>query len=77
LNKVRKAALSFGFYEVFDGLARMLERELASMSTSSNLNPETLLQLTHCINCLRSPEYRDYRKDIQPFVANALSHRKM
>jgi len=74
---VRKAALSFGFYEVFDGLSRMLERELTSMSTSNNLNPETLLQLTHCINCLRSVEYRDYRKDIQPFVANAPSHRKM
>lgn len=78
LNRVRKAALSFGFYELFDGLALMLERELINMNINQgNANPETILQLTHCINCLRSAEFREFKKDIQPFVANAPFHRRM
>jgi hypothetical protein len=69
LNRARRAALSFGFYELFDGIALMLERELANIATTQAYsNPETILQLSHCINCLRSNEYKDYKKDIQPFV---------
>lgn len=68
LNKVRKAALSFGFYDLFEGLAQMLNRELNSPSTANN--PEVLLELQHCITCLRLPEFKDFRKDIVPFVVN-------
>jgi hypothetical protein len=72
LNRVRKAALTFGFHELFDGLAVILERELILLTTSNTTtNPETILEFTHCINCLRAPEYKDFRKDIQPFVSNA------
>lgn len=81
LNRARKAALSFGFYELFEAMALMLERELANIATTqTNANPETILQLSHCINCLRSNEYKDFRKDIQPFVnivANPGLFRKM
>ena len=74
---MRKAALTFGFYELFDGLAVILERELIHLTTTNSTNPETILQFTHCINCLRAPEYKDYRKDVQPFVSNAPGfHRK-
>ena len=68
LNRVRKAALSSGFYDLFEGIAQMLQRELNNISTTNN--PETLLQLQHCINCLRLPEFREFRKDIVPFVTN-------
>jgi hypothetical protein len=70
LNRVRKAALSFGFYELFEGLAQMLQRELNSSNNQNN--QELLIQLNHCIYCLRSPEFREFRKDIQPFM----NHRK-
>ena len=66
LNKVRKAALSFGFYELFDGVAQMLQREMTNHNNMSN--QEMMVQLTHCICCLRAPDFREYRKDIQPFV---------
>ena len=71
LNRVRKAALTFGFHDLFDGLAEILQRELFMLTTSNTANPETILEFTHCINCLRAPEYKDFRKDIQPFVSNA------
>ena len=76
LNRVRKAALTFGFYELFDGLAIILERELINLSSSNAANPETILQLTNCITALRNPEFKDFRKDIQPFVNTASFNRK-
>ena len=76
INRVRKAALTFGFFELFDGLAVILERELIYLNTSNPPNTDTILQLSHCVTCLRAPEYRDFRKDIQPFVGNAPFHRK-
>jgi len=75
LNRVRKAALSFGFYDLFEGIALMLQRELNNMSSTNN--PEILLQLQHCINCLRLPEFKEFRKDISPFVTNAPFTRKL
>ena len=48
----------------------MLERELKNYSMSSAPNPETILQLGHSISCLRSSEYKDFRKDITPFITN-------
>ena len=66
---MRKAALTFGFYELFQGLSKMFERELTS--SSSSYNAETTAQLTHVIRCLNLPEFRDYRKDIQPWISQA------
>lgn len=74
LNKVRKAALSFGFYELFEGLAQMLQRELTNPSNMNN--QDMMVQLNHCIFCLRAPEFKEYRKDIQPFVTNPMYSRK-
>ena len=76
MNRVRKAALSFGFYELFDGLAQIIARELANLNNASTNNPETILQLNHCLHCLNSPEYKEFRKDIQPFVQNNVYQRK-
>lgn len=65
LNKVRKAALSFGFYELFEGLAQMLQRELNNNSNMNN--QELIVQLNHTIYCLRAQEYKEFRKDIIPY----------
>ena len=65
MNKVRKAALSFGFYELFEGLAQMLQRELNNNSNMNN--QELIVQLNHTIYCLRAQEYKEFRKDIIPY----------
>ncbi|CAF0858318.1 unnamed protein product [Brachionus calyciflorus] len=67
LNRVRKAALTFGFYELFQGLSKMFEREL--INSASSYNADSTAQLTHVIRCLNSPEYKDFRKDIQPWIS--------
>jgi hypothetical protein len=61
LNRIRRAALSFGFYELLEGIAVMLERE-----TNTSNNPESVLQLNHTIRALRSQEYKEYKNDILP-----------
>lgn len=66
MNRVRRAALSIGFYDLLQGLIKILEREV--INYQSLYTPESILQINHCINCLSSIEYFDYRKDIQPFV---------
>jgi hypothetical protein len=53
LNRLRRAALSFGFYALIDGLANILERECRMLPGSAH--PEAALQLTHAANCLRQP----------------------
>lgn len=67
LNRVRRAALTFGFYELFQGLSKMLDRELHHFANS--YNNEATFQLTHVIKCLNSNEFKDFRKDIQPWVS--------
>ena len=62
LNRIRRAALSFGFYELLEGMVEMLQRE-----TIGNNNPESLLQLNHTIRALKSSEYKEYKNDILPY----------
>jgi hypothetical protein len=63
MNRVRRGALSFGFYELLDGLAYMIERE----ANNSN-QQETIVQLNHVARALRSREYKDYDRNIEPLV---------
>ena len=70
LNRVRKAALAYGFYEVFQCLSEMLSKEL--VQSGSTYSPECLFQLTHVIQCLNSNEYKNIRKDIQPITAASI-----
>ncbi|CAG2177615.1 unnamed protein product [Oppiella nova] len=53
LNRFRRAALSFGFYSLIEGLASILERECRMLPGSAH--PEAALQLTHAVNALRLP----------------------
>jgi hypothetical protein len=62
LSRFRKAAASFGFYEIMAVLAVVLEREANSPPTSAN--PEAIQHLQYGISVLRSNE--SYDIDIPP-----------
>ncbi|CAG2100999.1 unnamed protein product [Medioppia subpectinata] len=65
LNRFRRAALSFGFYALIEGLASILERECRMLPGSAH--PEAALQLTHAVTALRLPTDADsYNQYISP-----------
>jgi hypothetical protein len=55
LNRLRCAAISFGFGEVLTSVAQLLERECQLLPANSH--PDAALQLTHAANMLRSTPY--------------------
>jgi len=67
LNRLRRAALSFGFLELLEGMSRMLEREYELLR---NTNPEAALQLNHAAQALRDSSYRDISQNIIPLKSN-------
>ncbi|XP_054167101.1 integrator complex subunit 14-like [Oppia nitens] len=69
LNRLRRAALSFGFYALIEGLASILERECRMLPGTAH--PEAALQLTHAVSCLRQPRDADcYNQCITPLETN-------
>uniref|UniRef100_A0A6G1SB35 Integrator complex subunit 14 n=1 Tax=Aceria tosichella TaxID=561515 RepID=A0A6G1SB35_9ACAR len=56
LNRIRRAALSYGFFDVLAGLATILEREKRSMisDTSRPANEAMLQHIDHVISSLRT-----------------------
>lgn len=56
LNRIRRAAISYGFYDVLFGLAAILEREKRVMmiDQNKNLNQEMLDHIDHVVASLRS-----------------------
>lgn len=64
LNRLRKAALSFGFLELLERMASILERECTLLPGGTH--PEAALQLTHAVNVLRSPQSREYSQNVLP-----------
>lgn len=68
LNRVRKAALSIGFFELFAPLASLLEREARSLNPSAH--PSCRLQLTHAAGVLRSSKALDANQHIHPLPIN-------
>lgn len=73
LNRLRRAALSFGFMELLEGMSNMLERECALLQ-HNNTHPnsaEAALQLNHAAQSLRnSLHYRDVSQNIMPLKSN-------
>ncbi|XP_015919740.1 integrator complex subunit 14 [Parasteatoda tepidariorum] len=63
LNRLRRAALSFGFYELLEGMATILDRECTLLPGSAH--PDAALQLTHCASALRNST-KDYNSPILP-----------
>ena len=71
---MRRAALSYGFYEVFIALSELISKEILS----NTLTPESTLHLTYIINCLSTNEYKDIRNDIPVWIQpNTIYNRKI
>ncbi|XP_053405722.1 integrator complex subunit 14-like isoform X2 [Mercenaria mercenaria] len=68
LNRVRKAALSFGFNELLEAMAAMLERECTMLPGTAH--PDAALQLTHAATRLCSEMARDASQLIMPLKTN-------
>lgn len=69
LNRIRRAAISYGFYDVLFGLAEILEREKRVMllDSSKSVNQETLKHIDHVVDCLRSGLTQDsFAANINP-----------
>lgn len=64
LNRLRRAAVNFGFVELLDGMATILERECNSLPPSAH--QECTLQLRHAAEILRRPLARDPKFVIVP-----------
>ncbi|KAG1665251.1 Integrator complex subunit 14 [Nymphon striatum] len=64
LNKVRRAALSFGFYQLLERMASILERECTQLPGTAH--PEAAIQLSYAANALISPSCLDIKHTIFP-----------
>lgn len=66
LNRLRKAALAFGFLDLLKGVADMLERECTLLPDTAH--PDAAFQLTHAAQQLKlaSTEYAIYDHNITP-----------
>ena len=68
MNRLRRAALSFGFLELLDAMALMLERECTLLPGTAH--PDAALQLSHAANMLRSEMAKDMSQTIMPLRTN-------
>lgn len=68
LNRVRKALLSFGFIELLEAIAGMLERECTMLPGSAH--PDAAIQLTHAASKLCSDMAKDASQLIVPLPTN-------
>ncbi|KAK7501745.1 hypothetical protein BaRGS_00007176 [Batillaria attramentaria] len=68
MNRIRRAALSFGFHELLEAMAAMLERECTLLPGTAH--PSAALQLTHAANALRAPSALDIVHTIMPLQTN-------
>jgi hypothetical protein len=68
LNRLRRAALSFGFHELLEAMASMLDRECTMLPGSAH--PDAALQLTHAASALRNENATDISQMILPLRTN-------
>jgi len=69
LNRTRRAALSFGFLDLLEALAVMLERECCLLPGTAH--PNAAFQLEHAYTQLRDPHRAlDYSHTIHPLHSN-------
>lgn len=69
LNRMRKAALAFGFLELLKGVADLLERECTLLPDSAH--PDAAFQLSHAAQQLKlastgDSQYADFDHNIAP-----------
>ena len=68
LNRLRRAALSFGFHDLLDAMATMLDRECTMMPGTAH--PDASMQLAHAANALRSDKATDFTQLVMPLRTN-------
>ncbi|KAL4228241.1 Von Willebrand factor A [Mactra antiquata] len=68
LNRVRKAALSFGFTSLLEAISSMLERECRLLPGTAH--PDAAIQLTHAASTLCSDTGKDASQTIMPLRTN-------
>jgi len=64
LNRLKRAAVCLGFYELLDGMAQICERECGLLP--STVSPDCSIQLTYVAQVLRSPECYNVNHQIAP-----------
>lgn len=64
LNRLKKAAVCLGFYELLEGVAQICERECGLLP--ANVSPDCAIQLTYVAQILRSPECYNVKHIVQP-----------
>lgn len=64
LNRIKKAALSIGFYELLDGVASIFDRECAMLPGTAH--PDCPMQLTHAASELRKRQAYEADYNIAP-----------
>jgi len=64
LNRLKRAAVCMGFYELLEGVAQICERECGLLP--ANVSPDCAIQLTYVAQVLRSPECYNVKHVIQP-----------
>ena len=65
LNRIRKAALSIGFYELLDGVASIFDKECALLPGTAH--QECSIQLAHAALELRKAQAYEPDYNITPF----------
>ncbi|KTG31205.1 hypothetical protein cypCar_00019065 [Cyprinus carpio] len=73
LNRLRKAALAFGFWELLKSMAELLERECTLLSDSAH--PDAAFQLSHAAQQLKlassgDSKYAAYEHNITPMLTD-------
>ena len=61
---MRRAAISFGFFELLDCLSAIFEMECTLLPGTAH--PDCALQLTNAADVLRKPYSRDVKYNIAP-----------
>lgn len=72
LNRLRRAALAFGFLELLDRISALLEREAQLVPGSAH--PAAVLQLSHAARELKSSISQPYDYSIDPMKTNFPPH---
>jgi hypothetical protein len=68
LNRLKRAAVCLGFYELLEGVAQICERECGLLPP--NVSPDCAIQLTYVAQVLRSHECYSVNHTILPRVTN-------
>ncbi|XP_076810514.1 integrator complex subunit 14-like [Clavelina lepadiformis] len=64
LNRLRRAALAFGFHELLEGISSLLERECTLLPGTAQ--PEAMLQLSHAARELKASVGAGYEHNLEP-----------